>query len=175
MTKKFTTSRFIKRGKIMKSHVLLGNFLDANLLNALVNLFDTNKNKDNINKKYINKITNYISNERIKRGLNDDNIKIESKLYDKNKKTSVILTIFKNNIKYMHLTIHLVPTSLTPVSSGVIHFYKNIYERKTDVDNHYKLYAIIEVKQPPGKPNSLEFTIADGYNTPKKYSKCYCI
>jgi hypothetical protein len=59
-----------------------------------------------------------------------------------------------------------VPTSLTPGSSGVIHFYKNIYEPKIKIKNKYRLYAIIEVKQPPGKSNSLEFTIADGYNTP---------
>ncbi len=75
MTKKFTQSRLLKRDKIIKSHTIFGNFLNSNILNALINLFDDNKNK------YVNKIISYITDERKQRGLNDANIKIESELY----------------------------------------------------------------------------------------------
>jgi len=48
----------------------------------------------------------------------------------------------------------------------MIHIYKNIYKQLNKKINKKLLYALISVEQPSNKPNSLVFSIDDGYNTP---------
>lgn len=48
----------------------------------------------------------------------------------------------------------------------MIHIAKNIYKKKNSRSTKIKSYAIILVEQQPGKPDSLHFSIGDGYNTP---------
>jgi hypothetical protein len=158
--KRYTQNELNTRNKIIKSHVLFGNFLDRDIINRLINLFDENSNSND-------KITKYIEDERKLRGLNDMNITIKSELYGETKSNSTLyLKIIKNNIDIVHLTLHLVPTTLNSSKDGIIHLYKNIYKPKITGSKRHKLYALILVTQPLNKPHSLEFSIASGYNTP---------
>ena len=140
-----------ERNKILESHKLFVNFLNLDIINNLINLF---KQKVELKK--------YIENERKKRGLNN-NIKIKSKFYiPKNRIPTLILDIIKHNKSFIHLSIHLPLNHLNPENSGILHFYKNIYEtkiNKTKKQNKNKLYTLINIVQPEGKPNSLEFSI----------------
>ena len=143
----------------MQSHILLGNFLDANVINKLVSLFDQNNNT-------INSITAYINNERKKRQMNTTNITTKSEVYGQTKENSTLyLKILKNNEELIHLTIHLIFKTLNPAADGMIHFYKDIFEHKVSSRKRYKLYVPILVVEPVNKPHSLEFSIASGYTT----------
>jgi hypothetical protein len=75
------------------------------------------------------------------------------------------LGIFKNGIELIHLSIHLAMKDISPKSSGIIHIYKDIYDKSALGGLKKKLYALISVSIPIGKPNSLEFSIADGLTT----------
>jgi hypothetical protein len=75
------------------------------------------------------------------------------------------LSIKKNNIDFIHLSIHVAPKELKPTKTGLIHIYKEIYKIINTSIPKQLLYALITIKQPIDKPNSLEFSIADGYNT----------
>ncbi len=154
---KYTPTELAKRNSIIKSQKHFIDFLDADIINKLVNLFDKNNSI----------VSKYIENERKIRGLNDSIIKVESEVFGKNKNRSALLIkIIKNNTEILHITIHLVVNTLNANKTGIIHMYKNIYESRVSSRKRNKLYALIEIKQPVGKPNSLEFSIADGYNTP---------
>ena len=158
--KRYTQNELNKRNKIIKSHVLFGNFLDRDIINRLVNLFDENSNDDD-------KIIQYIKDERKLSGLNDANIVIKSELYGETiNKPILLLKIVKNNKDILHLTLHLVPKTLNSSKHGIVHMYKNIYNPKITGSKRYKLYALILVTQPANKPHSLEFSIEYGYNTP---------
>lgn len=147
----------IKRNKILQSQKLFVKFLNIDLINELIYLFEGNGNE---------KITKYIEDERRKRGLSDDNINIESIFYGVEVDNPTLnLTIFKNNKKYLHLSIHLRVKDLKTKNSGVIHIRKNIYNAKTKKRQKKLLYALISVVEPADKSKSLIFSIENGYNT----------
>jgi hypothetical protein len=161
MKRNYTQNQLLNRNKIIKTHPQFGNLLDGRLINVLINLFDEDDLTHNI------KIKEYIKDERKNQGLNDSNVIIKSEAYRHDiNEYSLILKIIKNGIEMVHLTIHLTPTTLAPELNGVIHFYKNTYKYKVSSRKRYKLYALISVKQPIHKQQSLEFAIANGYNTP---------
>jgi hypothetical protein len=136
---------------ILETHKLFVNFLNLDIINNLINLFNEKVN-----------LKKYIENERKKRGLHK-NIKIKSRFYiPKNRIPTLILDIIKNNKSFIHLSIHLPLKHLNPENSGILHFYKNVYEtkiNKTKKQNENKLYTLINVIHPEDKPNSLEFSI----------------
>ncbi len=155
--KRYTKKELKRRNRIIQSQILLGNFMNKELINELVNLFDQKSGDEK------EKISKYIKDEREKRGLDNSKIKIKTKVYGffKNKST-FILEIYKNNIKFLHLSIHIAPDDLNPEKHGMLHIFKNIYTEKDYLKN---LYSLIYVNNPQDKPNSLIFSIGDGYIT----------
>lgn len=102
----------------------------------------------------------------MKQGLDDTNVLIESEVYGYTVENSTLyLSIKKNNKDFIHLTIHVAPKELKPTKTGLIHIYKEIYKNINTSIPKQLLYTLISVKQPIDKPHSLEFSIADGYNT----------
>jgi hypothetical protein len=159
----YTKEQLDERSKILKSHELFGNFLDADIINKLIHLFDNNNTNIDNN----DKIIKYIEDERKKQGLDASNVLVESEVYRYTRKNSTLhLQIKKNNKDFIHLTIHISPDDLPPQHSTMIHISKDIYKEMA-IPSKLKrtLYALISIKQPIDKPNSLEFSIADGYNT----------
>lgn len=53
--------------------------------------------------------------------------------------------IKKNNITFLHITIHLVVTKLNPKDNGAIHFFKDFYKNKNATSQKRSLYALILV------------------------------
>jgi hypothetical protein len=151
------------RNDIIKSQIHFGNFLNADIINKLIHLFDEKYN-NYVNKNH--KITKYIENERKIEGLDSNNVKILSYVYGETKENSTLfLQIKKNNKDFIHLTIHLIPRNLNPDLAGIIHIDKNIYKIKSKNKIKNKSYALIYVNRPINKQRSLEFSIADGYTT----------
>ena len=100
--------------------------------------------------------------ERAHRYLDMINITVESNVYEHaNKNVSLYLNILKNNKRFIHLSLHLTPKELNPKKEGMIHIYKNIYNKPKQ--NKSKYYALISVKYNANKPHSLHFTIDDEY------------
>jgi len=156
----YSSDELHKRGLLLESHKELGHYLNADIINRLIHLFDNNVVDRNP------KIIRYIANERKIRKL-DDSIEITSTVhFSKRFGYTLILDVKKNNHSIIHLTIHLVLHQLNPQNTGMIHFGKNIYNRKNTRSKKIKSYAIILVERVLGKPNSLHFSIGDGYNTP---------
>lgn len=146
-----------KRDEIIGSQKLFWNFLDSNIINKLIHLFDDTESSPN-------KISKYVENERRIRGLDDATIKGE--VYREEKLTyNLLLEICKNNKPILHISFHTAPDSFRGNKSGPIHLYKNMYRenKRTTKKNRYSL---IRVGTPIGKPHSLEFSIPDGYKTP---------
>jgi hypothetical protein len=97
-------------------------------------------------------------------GLSDNNITIKSEVYGHNVKNSTLyLGIQKNNKDFVHLTIHLTSQSLDSKKNGMIHFYKDIYNRIHPTISKKDVYALIFVKSV--KNTSLHFSIQYGYDT----------
>ena len=143
-----------QRTQIIQSQKQLWNILDLQLIINLVELFNSKS------------LATYIINERKLQGLSDEDISVNSYIYGyghKAKNPTLHLQIKKNDKDYLHLSIHLVANKLDPRNAGLIHFKKNVYNKKIPKK---ALYALISVHQPIQKPNSLEFSIADGYTTP---------
>jgi hypothetical protein len=142
----------------LQSQIIFGNFLDTDIISKLVDLFN-NKGHDTP------KIVKYIYDERELQGLDTNNVKIESEVYGTNKRgSSLFLKIFKDNKEFIYLNIHLIASKLNIKDGGIIHIVKEIYRSKgVPGRKKNKLYAIISVKQPDGKPNSLEFSIDKDY------------
>lgn len=158
---RFTKEELEKRNIIMQSQLLLGNFLNVDIINRLIHLFDKHTSINGTPK-----IHNYIENERHIRGL-DPSITVSNEVHGTDKNDSTLhLQLKKDGIDFIHLTIHLVVHTIHPQDSGMIHIAKNIYKKKNSRSTKIKSYAIILVEQPPGKPDSLHFSIGDGYNTP---------
>lgn len=146
-----------QREEIIKSQKLFWSFLDSNIINKLIHLFDDADESTD-------KISKYIENERIVRGL--DYVSIKSIVYyDKKEKPNLLLELLNGNKCFLHITIHLSPDSFNKNRTGPIHIFKNIY-RKTKRINTKDKYSLIRVSTPIGKPYSLEFSIPDGYKTP---------
>lgn len=162
----YSPNQIRQRDTIIQSQKQFWNFLDSNMINKLIHLFDT---PTKIPKSTMSK---YIENARKEKALNTSNVSVNSYVYgQKESKPSLGLEIKKNNKKFIHLSIHLAPGSLKPTDNGPIHFSKNIYRiigtnSKQDSGNRKLIYAIILVSQPADKPRSLEFSIATGYTTP---------
>jgi hypothetical protein len=172
----YTPEQLHKRELNLQSQLLFGNFLDTDIVTSLVNLFKDNRNYTTP------KIVKYIEDERKLQGLDNRNVKVESEIYNiitnsidkkdsSRKGATLLLKIIKNNKEFIHLTIHLVPTTINSDKDGLIHIFKDVYKTKGDTNKTKsvpsretnKLYALISVKQPDGKPNSLEFSIDKQY------------
>jgi hypothetical protein len=156
---RYTQTQLNERSKIIESQKLFGNFLDADIINKLVYLFDNTYN-NSIDKN--DKIKKYIEDERKKQGLDNTNVLIKSEVYGYDDDNSTLhLSIKKNNTDFIHLTIHISPADLPPQYSTMIHISKDIYKKRSNLTVSKKtMYALISVQQPTGKPNSLEFLIA---------------
>lgn len=159
---KYTQSDLLERNKILQSQKQLLGLLNADTINRLIHIFNTDVNTD----KSI--LTEYIEEERSAQKLDTSDTKIVSYMYGENKDdTTLYLQIKKHSVDFLHLSIHLYVKSLKPKNAGVIHMYKNIYK----TDNMPKaikrgFYTLISVEQPINKPNSLVFSIPDGATTP---------
>lgn len=153
----FTPDQLLKRNRIIQSQKLLINYLNKYTINNLINLFNGNNPK----------IVNYIQDERAARGLSDNSITITSSVYGENNDNSTLdILILKNNVRLLHLSIHLAVTNLNPKLTGIIHIMKDIFKTAPKITYEKKmLYALISMHQPVNKPNSLEFSIDDGYVT----------
>jgi hypothetical protein len=164
---RYNKNELIKRDKIIKTQKQFIEFLNSDIINNLIYLFDISNNSND-------SITNYVYKERKIRGLDDSNIKIISEVYGEQVKNSTLfLKIQKNSKDFIHLTIHLVPKTLKPERDGIIHICKDSYIEYNKSNKKYA-YALISVENPEDKPNSLVFSIADGYTTPKiKNSELY--
>jgi len=161
----YSKSQLNQRHLIIQSQKLFWSFLDSTMINKLIHLFDSTSKNSNV------KITNYIENERKVQGLTSSDISVSSQVYGQtNSNPTLCLNILKNNNKIMHLTLHLSPRTLEAKDNGAIHFFKNVYRIKGTTKEHKSsnkeyLYSIISIIQPANKPNSLEFSIANGYTT----------
>lgn len=145
--------RLSDKNTILQSHRCFGNQLTHNIINALVHLFDNKSDR---------RIIDYINAERKSRGLNNSYISIDSILYGETKKNPTLLLIIKkDNIDFIHLSIHLCIKGLNPKGSGIIHLYKDIYNinKYNKTINRRDFYSIISVKVPENKPNSLIFLL----------------
>ncbi len=167
----YTHNQLIKRNQIIKTHILFGNFLDKYIINRLINIFDEHY-KDNILNDYT--IVSLIEKERKLHGLDDSNVTIKSEIYGTNVLNSTLfIKILKNNIEFLHLSIHLCVKALEPHKTGVVHISKDIFlnaekhklSRTKLKQFQKKLYALISIEQHKDKPNSLVFSIADGITT----------
>ena len=146
-----------QRDEIIGSQKLFWSFLDSNITNKLVHLFDDTESSSN-------KIRKYVENERRVRGLDDATI--EGKIYlEKDLTYNLLLEICKNNKPILHISFHTAPDSFNKKKTGPIHIFKNIYKENKGIIKKNK-YSLIRVDIPIGKPHSLEFSIVDGYNTP---------
>lgn len=158
---RFSKEELQKRNAIIQSQLLLGNFLNTDVINRLIHLFYQIPPKNGSPQ-----IHNYIEDERKVRGL-DPSIIVTNEVHSINSDNSTLhLQLKKDGIDFIHLTIHLVVHTIHPQDSGMIHIAKNIYKKKNSRSTKIKSYAIILVEQQPGKPDSLHFSIGDGYNTP---------
>ena len=170
ITKKqiYTPEELLERDVYIQSQKLFWRFLDSTIVNKLVNLFE--KESHNSKKSHpMENIRKYIEDERNAQGLDSTGVIVGSSVYgfdDKDKpNSSILLSIKKHNINFVHLTFHLTPNSFNSKSAGLIHVVKNVLEKNDTVTNkyRYKLYAPLFIQQPTDKPNSLEFSIADKY------------
>jgi hypothetical protein len=157
----YNATELQQRQAVLQSQIKFGEFLDIDIINKLINLFDDTSH----NSEY--KISNYLYDERAYRKLNDSDVEIKGDVYGNNNKGYTFgLAITKNNKDYIHLSIHLSLSSLKSEDAGMLHIYKDILENRVSRKGRTLLYALIHVKIPSGKPNSLEFSIGYGYNTP---------
>lgn len=116
------------------------------------------------------RVTEFVKEERRRRGLDEANTTIESMVYgtDKNNST-LLLEMKKNGERFIHLTIHLSPNELgfTIKSTGIVHIVKNIYNKHVSKKKDYLAKSTYAVYQPQGKPHSLQFRIVERYTTPE--------
>jgi hypothetical protein len=99
---------------------------------------------------------------------NKKDVQIKSYIYGTNEEnTTLHLQINKDNIDFIHLTIHLAPEWLTSGENdnGIIHIYKDIYEKYVSKRKRNLIYAIYHIEHPVNKPHSLHFNITHGYST----------
>lgn len=152
-----------KRQQIFHSQKTFFNFLDKYIINDLITLFNNSNNNA--------QIIQYLNHELQNAGIS--NLTIHSEVYGVKKHLpSLFLSVKKNNRELLHLSIHLSVTNLNPEDDGVIHIVKDIYKNTTTYKSKKqtkryskRLYAHIAVKQSTDTPNSLVFSIADGYTT----------
>ena len=174
----FTNNEIQRRREILQTHKIFGNYLNKKIVNSLTILFDDKDTKLNIRK-----INKYLEDERKINNLNIRNTSITNYVYDEDKNAPTLhLGIKKNGNDFIHLTIHLSLNELKDDSAGMIHIKKDVYKRlessqrlisKSKLNKF--LYALIIVKVPENKPNSLEFSIEDQeFITPGIKNECLC-
>ena len=114
-----------KRDEIIGSQKLFWSFLDSNIINKLIHLFDDTESSPN-------KISKYVEIERKIRGL--DYASIEGKVYREEKLTyNLLLEICKNNKPILHISFHTAPDSFRGSKTGPIHIFKNIYRENKEI------------------------------------------
>lgn len=87
---------------IINSHKKFSNVFDEFTINRLNAWFKNN-----------GKVTEFVREERRRRGLDEINTIVESDVYGTiNEKSSLILVIKKHGIDFIHLSIHLAPDFL---------------------------------------------------------------
>lgn len=164
MPPRYNQSQLLARDAIIQSQKLFTQFMNTDMINTLIHLFDCSDNTYNEGDL---KIKKYIEDERKIRGMDSGITTIESYIYDIHKANSTFMVMIKkNNNDYVHLSIHISPATLEARNSGMIHIFKDIYKRVNKSLSKWSLYSLISVKQPTNKLNSLEFSITDGYTTP---------
>lgn len=144
---------------IIQSHRSLGPFLDRFMINRLNALFKNN-----------GRVTEFVKEERRRRGLDEANTTVESMVYGTDRNNSTFLLIIKRDGKeFIHLTIHLSPKELgfTIKSTGIVHIVKNIYNKHVSRKKDYLAKSTYAVYQPQGKPHSLQFRIVERYTMPE--------
>lgn len=100
----YTNQQLQSRLNILQTHAHMCSFLDGNIVNTLVHLFESNI------------ISKYIEDERIFQGINSSDIIITSNVdIESSHGPSLYLNIMKNNQKYIHLSIHLCMDNLEPI------------------------------------------------------------
>jgi hypothetical protein len=155
-----TSAELVKRNTNIKSQKKFWVFLDSDIINKLVHLFDSDNR--HLNKK----IYKYVEDERKMKGLDMSGVTIESEVYGhKDSNSSLYLSISKNNKEFLHLTIHLSAKSFNPKDAGLIHMFKDFYKQKNLGTSKKKLYSVIGIKECTLKPKSLKFYIGYGYIT----------
>jgi hypothetical protein len=158
----YSPNELNKRKGILDSQKDMIHFLDINIINKLIHLFDEYPNN------YVNKndnIQKYIEDERKARGLDNSLITFKREVYGNSYGDPTLhVGIIKNGIDFVHLSIHLAVKDLKPKNSGIIHFAKNIYK----TGRKKKFYSLISVKQPPNKLHSLQFTAEPDSKMPNK-------
>ena len=158
----FTQAELAARQPILQTHITLGSYLDINIIRKLIQLFNNTYDSYNTDKFY-----KYVEAERKLKKYDNTNISFKQAVHNLEKDDPTLhFSILKNGIELIHLSIHLAMKGLTPKNSGIIHIKKNIYTKGQPGSIKKKLYALISVQIPTGKPNSLEFTLADGITTP---------
>jgi len=88
-------------------------------------------NRLNVLFKNNGRVTQFVKEERRRRGLDETNTAIESMVYGTDINNSTMLLIIKKDGKdFVHLTMHLSPKKLglTHKSTGIVHVVKNIYQ-----------------------------------------------
>lgn len=150
-------NKFSQTKNIIRSHKLFINYLNSDIVNKLIQLFD-----NDIKRSTDKKIINYIEDERHIQGSNRPNIRYESKVdLQKSTDPTLILEMIKNNTVIFHFTIHLAITSMKPKKAGIIHIRKNIYDSVPGTIRKKVGYARILVTTPLNKPYSLHFSFED--------------
>ena len=158
----FTQAELATRQPILQTQITLGDFLDINIIRKLIQLFDNKLGSYDTDKFY-----KYVETARKLKGYDNINITFKQAVHNLDKDDPTLhFGILKNGRELIHLSIHLAMKSLTPKNSGIIHISKNIYSKGQPGSIRKKLYALISVQIPVGKPRSLEFTVADGLTTP---------
>ena len=167
----YTPEELFERDTYIQSQKLFWRFLDSTIVNKFVYLFAENNKNSNEN------IRKYIEDERKVQGLDSSDVIIRSRVYGyddaKKPNSTILLSIEKNNQKFLHLTFHLTPNSFISDSAGLLHMFKNVFEKNFKLTKKNKrnrkiankLYAPLFIQQPTDKPESLEFSVADKYLT----------
>lgn len=113
---KYSNKELIKREQIIQSQIQFGKFLDADIINHLVHLLNTNI------------MSGYIEDERKKSNLSNDTIKIKCESYGELKKnSSLYIGVIKNGIDFLHLTMKQNKKKGT----------RKVYKKAKITQNHY--------------------------------------
>lgn len=154
-----------KRAAILQTHTLFTSFLTKDIINNLINLFQQEQGD-----RSKHKIIKYIEDERKRCGLNTNAVTFKSEVYGHNNNNSTLyLGILKDGNEFIHLSIHIAPDNLDTQYAGIIHIRKDIYynimSRKNKKRYYHFIRTPIKVEHPINKPNSLRFSITDGYTS----------
>lgn len=140
------------------SHMRFNLLFDCFVINHLNKIFKNN-----------GKVTDFVREERRRRGLEETNTTVESLVYGTNKmNTTFQLMIKKYDKNFIHLTIHLAPEYLKvgKKDSGMVHIVKDIYAPIISGKKDYLLHSIYTIEKVLGKSRSLHFSIQRRYSTP---------